>query len=113
MTTCQSGAQTDRKEFLKLHDELIASAPDELSSAVSLALDPTGQPVITAALCWCGPHDYGNTVLEPLVSHGRPILNQIGPVPYTDWQRDPDAGFPRADCTTGRPAGCATSPTPR
>ncbi|MDT0353922.1 FAD-binding oxidoreductase [Pseudonocardia charpentierae] len=81
-------------EFLKLHDELVASAPDELSTAVSLALDPAGEPVITVALCWCGPHDDGNKVLEPLMSHGRPIFSQIGPVPYTDWQRGPDSGFP-------------------
>jgi FAD/FMN-containing dehydrogenase len=81
-------------EFLKLHDELIASAPDELSTAVSLALGPTGQPVVTVALCWCGPHDDGNTVIGPLRSYGRPIINQVGPVPYTDWQRGPDAGFP-------------------
>src|SRR4051812_42685191 len=53
------------REFLKLHDDLIASAPDELSAAVSLALDPTGRPVITVALCWCGPHDEGQAVLEP------------------------------------------------
>src|SRR3954454_4580854 len=81
-------------EFLKLHDQLITSAPDELSTAVSFALDPTGQPVITLALCWSGPLEYGYAVLEPLMSHGRPILSQIDPVPYTDWQRGPDAGFP-------------------
>ena len=34
-------------DFLKLHDELIASAPDELSTAVSLVLGPTGEPVVT------------------------------------------------------------------
>jgi FAD/FMN-containing dehydrogenase len=81
-------------EFLTLHDELIASAPDELSTAVSLALDPTGEPVATVAMCWCGPHVDGHTVLGPLMSYGRPIFSQIGPVPYTDWQRGPDPGFP-------------------
>jgi FAD/FMN-containing dehydrogenase len=81
-------------EFLELHDELIASAPDELSTAVSLALDPAGEPVVTVAMCWCGPHDDGHTVLGPLLSYGRPIFSQIGPVPYADWQRGPDSGFP-------------------
>ena len=81
-------------EFLKLHDQLIAAAPDELSTAVSLALDPTGRPVVTVALCWCGPHDHGYTILEPLRSYGRPTLNQVEPMPYADWQRGPDAGFP-------------------
>ena len=81
-------------EFLKLHDQLIAAAPDELSTAVSLALDPTGRPVVTVALCWCGPHDHGYTILEPLRSYGRPILNQVEPMPYADWQCGPDAGFP-------------------
>ena len=82
------------REFLTLHDDLIASAPDELSTAVSLALDPTGRPVITVALCWCGPHDQGQAVLEPLRSYGRPIFDEVGSIPYADWQSGPDAGFP-------------------
>jgi FAD/FMN-containing dehydrogenase len=81
-------------EFLKLHDEVIASAPDELSTAVSLALDPAGEPVVTVAACWCGPHEVGYRVLGQLTSYGHPIFDQIGPVPYADWQRGPDAGFP-------------------
>ena len=85
-----------------------ARAPDQLVRLVadpasdqqggccgpSLALDPTGQPVVTVALCWCGPHDDGHAVLEPLRSYGRPIFNQVGPVPYADWQSGPDVGFP-------------------
>ncbi|MGQ0575401.1 MAG: FAD-binding oxidoreductase [Pseudonocardia sp.] len=46
-------------EFLALHDELIATAPDELSTAVSLARDVGGTPVVTVAACWCGPHADG------------------------------------------------------
>ena len=81
-------------EFLKLHDELIASAPDELSTAVSLALNPMGEPVVTVAMCWCGPHDHGERILGALRSYDRPIFSQIQPVPYADWQRGPDSGFP-------------------
>ena len=33
-------------------------------------------------------------MLGPLGSFGRPVLRQIGPVPYADWQRGPDPGFP-------------------
>ncbi len=100
-------------EFLTLHDELIASAPDELSTAVSLALDPMGEPVVTVAMCWCGPHDHGERILGALRSYDRPIFSQVGPVPYADWQRGPDSGFPHCRLHTGRPAGCAAPPTPR
>jgi FAD/FMN-containing dehydrogenase len=82
-------------EFLTLHDELIRSAPDDLSTAVSLAHGATGEPVVTVAVCWCGPHDDGRAVLAPLASWGRPVFRQIQSVPYAEWQRGPDPGFPR------------------
>jgi FAD/FMN-containing dehydrogenase len=82
-------------EFLTLHDELIATAPDELSTAVSLALDASGAPVVTVAACWCGPHREGEHVLRPLLGFAEPVFAQVGSVPYADWQAGPDAGFPR------------------
>ena len=35
----------------------MAAAPDELSTGVSLALDPAGAPVVTIAVCYCGQHE--------------------------------------------------------
>ena len=83
------------REALRFHHDFMAAAPDELSTAVSLALDPTtGAPVITIAVCYCGPHDEGERVLRPLRAFGPPLDDTIAPVPYLAWQSAPDANFP-------------------
>jgi FAD/FMN-containing dehydrogenase len=75
------------REALRFHHDFMAAAPDELSTAVSLALDPTtGAPVITIAVCYCGPHDEGERVLRPLRAFGPPLDDTIAPVPYLAWQ---------------------------
>ena len=82
------------REVLRFHDDLLATAPDELSTAVSLALDPAGDPVLTVVACWCGPHDEGERVLRPLRDFGPPLADGIGVVPYLALQSAPDAGYP-------------------
>ncbi len=82
------------REVLRFHDDLLATAPDELTTAVSLALDPAGDPVLTIVACWCGPHDEGERVLRPLRDFGPPLADGIGVVPYLALQSAPDAGYP-------------------
>jgi hypothetical protein len=81
-------------EVLRFHDEFLASAPDELSTVVSLALDPAGQPAVTIAVCWCGTPEDGERVLAPLRAVGPPLADTIGLTSYVDLQSAPDAGFP-------------------
>ena len=82
------------RDVLRHHDEFMATAPDELTSAVSLSLDPTGEPAVTLIVCWCGDPDAGQRVLGPLRTHGRPQEDSIAVLPYLDWQRAPDPGYP-------------------
>jgi FAD/FMN-containing dehydrogenase len=83
------------REALRFHHEFMAAAPDELSTAVSLALNPTAdEPVVTVAICYCGPHDEGERVLRPLRAFGPPLDDTIAAVPYLAWQSAPDASFP-------------------
>lgn len=82
------------REALRFHHEFMAAAPDELSTSVSLALDPAGEPVVTVAVCYCGPHEEGERVLRPLRAFGPPVADTIGAVPYLALQSAPDAGWP-------------------
>ncbi|MDQ2708948.1 MAG: BBE domain-containing protein [Actinomycetota bacterium] len=82
------------QESLRFHHEFMAAAPDELSTHVSLALDPAGEPVVTVAVCYCGSHEEGERVLRPLRAFGPPVADTIGAVPYLAWQSAPDAGWP-------------------
>jgi FAD/FMN-containing dehydrogenase len=82
-------------EVLRHHHEFMAAAPDELTSAVSLGVDPAGAPTVAVIVCWSGDPAEGERVLSALRSFGRPLGDSIGVLPYPEWQRIPDAGFPR------------------
>jgi FAD/FMN-containing dehydrogenase len=82
-------------EILRFHDQFMASAPDELSTAVSLALDEQGRPAVTIVACWCGTPEEGERALAPLRAAGPPQADTVGVIPYVALQSAPDVGFPR------------------
>jgi FAD/FMN-containing dehydrogenase len=82
-------------EVLRHHHEFMAAAPDELTSSVALGIDSAGTPAVTVVVCWSGEPAEGEGVLSPLRSFGPPLDDSIGLLPYLEWQRVPDAGFPR------------------
>ena len=79
---------------LRFYDDFVSSAPDELSTAVSLAMSPTGEPVVSIAFCYCGPVDEGERVLRPLRTFHAPAEDVIQPLPYPVLQKALDEGFP-------------------
>jgi hypothetical protein len=79
---------------LRFYDDFVKEAPDELSTAVSLALTPTGEPVVSIAVCYCGPIDQGEQVLRPLRTFQSPAADGIQPMPYALLQSARDDGFP-------------------
>jgi FAD binding domain/Berberine and berberine like len=81
-------------DALRFHDEFVATAPDELTTAVSLSRDPAGAPVLAIGLCWCGSPEEGERVLRPLRTFSPPSQDSIAVLPFVDWQSAPDAGFP-------------------
>jgi FAD/FMN-containing dehydrogenase len=82
-------------DVLRHHHAFMASAPDELTSVVSLGLDPAGVPAATILVCWSGDPEAGERVLRPLRMFGPPLDDSIGVLPYLDWQRAPDPAYPR------------------
>ena len=79
---------------LRFYDDFVKAAPDELSTAVSLALTPTGEPTVSIVVCYCGPTDKGEQVLHPLRTFRSPVDDSIQPMPYTALQSARDEGFP-------------------
>jgi hypothetical protein len=79
---------------LRFYDDFVKEAPDELSTAVSLALTPTGEPAVSIAVCYCGPIDEGEHVLRPLRTFQSPVEDGIQPMPYALLQSARDDGFP-------------------
>ena len=81
-------------QVLRFYDDFVKAAPDELSTAVSLALTPTGEPTVFIVVCYCGPIDEGEQVLYPLRTFQSPVDDSIQPMPYTALQSARDEGFP-------------------
>ena len=94
----------DARDALRFHDDFVAAAPDELTTVASLYRSPEGSPEVAVLVCWSGDVDRGWDVLRPLQSFGRPRADTIAVASYVDWQRAPDAGYPRGrqhDGTSG------------
>src|SRR5215217_50004 len=79
---------------LRFYDDFVKAAPDELSTAVSLAMTRTGEPTVSIVVCYCGPIDEGEQVLNPLRTIQSPVVDGIQPMPYTALQGARDEGFP-------------------
>jgi FAD/FMN-containing dehydrogenase len=79
---------------LRFYDEFVKMAPDELATAVSLARTPSGQPILSIGVCYCGPVDEGEKVLRPLRTFQPAVDDSIQPMPYAMLQSSRDAGFP-------------------
>jgi FAD/FMN-containing dehydrogenase len=82
------------RDALRFHDEFVRTAPDELSTAVSIGVDPSGRPTVGIAVCWCGSPADGERVLAPLRAFGPPLADTIGTTSYVALQSAPDVGFP-------------------
>jgi len=82
------------REVLKLFRDLTSAAPDELASGVVLISLPDGTPVAGIVLCYSGPLTEGERLLKPLRAFGPPLIDQIGPIPYTAAQQLIDGFYP-------------------
>jgi FAD/FMN-containing dehydrogenase len=72
--------------FLRMYDDLMANAPDELGGAAVLGTLPDGTKAVVGIPGWSGPIDQGERLLRPLRAYGPPIADQIGPMPYAALQ---------------------------
>ncbi|MET1003794.1 MAG: FAD-binding protein [Acidimicrobiia bacterium] len=84
----------EASKVLPFYDQFAKSAPDELSTAASLAFDPSGQPTMTIVVCYSGPIEAGERALHPLRAFRTPLQDSIQPTSYRTLQSAPDSGFP-------------------
>jgi FAD/FMN-containing dehydrogenase len=74
---------TEAKQVLRRLEETMTAAPDELVVAAVLMTTPDGHPAVGIAPCYAGDPGAGETVIAPLRKLGTPVMQQIGPMPYT------------------------------
>lgn len=96
-------AFADAPELFHFLAEFVAEAPDELSVTAStfrasaeMPVPPEmrGELVTVLAVCYLGDLMSGEDALAPLRSFGRPLLDDIAPMPYTALQSGSDASYP-------------------
>src|SRR5215470_3497405 len=67
---------------LRHYNELITAAPDELTIQPGFIQTPDAGPALFLSPTYCGALDQGERILKPLRMFGKPLLDQIKPVPY-------------------------------
>ena len=82
-------------EVIRFYRDFVRTAPDEVTTACALLTTPDGAKAIAIAACHCGSVEDGERALRPLKSFGPPVLDQIGAMPYTQFQTSLDGAFPR------------------
>ena len=83
------------KQVLKLYREFTLASPDEMASGIVLISLPDGTPVVGIVLCHSGELAEGERLVKLLrASALSPLMDQIGPIPYTAAQKLIDAFYP-------------------
>lgn len=83
------------RDVLRFFRDISASAPAELTLIAALMTTPEGHPAIAVAGCYAGPAADAEKVLAPLHEFGPPVLDQLGPIPYTVLQTALDPSAPK------------------
>jgi hypothetical protein len=86
------------QEVLRFYRELTSQAPDELSASASLITMPDGTPAVAITLCYCGPLQEGERLVDPVRTLGPPLVDLIRPQPYLTLLTRADAGAPSGRC---------------
>ena len=91
---------SDAVHVLRFYRDFIRDAPDELGTVVKFGTAPPlpaipanlhWRPVITVGTCYTGPIEDGERRLHPLRAFRTPLLDLVGPTPYTGFQRGLDS----------------------
>jgi FAD/FMN-containing dehydrogenase len=85
------------RDVLRFYREFTASLPDELTAFAGVLHAPDGSGTKLAAIivCHAGALDAGAKAVTPVKRFGAPVMDVIGPMPYTAVNTLFDAGFPR------------------
>lgn len=90
-------------ELLRFYRDWAPDTPEELGTIFVLRLAPPapflpeeihGKPIAAVFVCYCGPIDEGQRVLQPLRRFGTPAADAIVPKPFTVHQAMLDAMQP-------------------
>jgi FAD/FMN-containing dehydrogenase len=86
---------TDARQVLRFYRDFTRESPDELTLYGACLTSPDG-PVVAMVVCYSGPVEEGERLLEPLRRFGSPVADTVAPVSYAEVQQTlMDAAYPR------------------
>jgi FAD/FMN-containing dehydrogenase len=71
------------RDVLRFYRDFVAGEPDELTTYAAFLTTPDGTQVIALVTCYAGELAEGERAVEPLRHFGTPVMDTIGPMPYT------------------------------
>jgi len=85
------------RDVLRFYRDFTAKLPDDLTAFAGLlhAPDGSGTKLAGIIVCHAGTLDAGATAVAPVKRFGSPVMDVIGPMPYSAVNMLFDAGFPR------------------
>jgi FAD/FMN-containing dehydrogenase len=84
-------------DALRHYRDVADRLPDELTVVGTLvhAPDGSGQKLAAMVLCHCGSLAEGDKALQPIKAFGKPAMDAIAAIPYTQMNAMLDAAYPR------------------
>jgi len=84
-------------DVLRFFRDRCADLPDEMMLVAALQTAPgaSNGKVVGVAAAHCGSLEEGEVAVRPLKAFGSPVLDALGPVPYTALNTMLDAAFPK------------------
>ena len=83
------------RDALRFFRDRTASLPDEHTLFAGLIHSPDGVKLAAMVTCHCGPLAEGEQAMRPLKGFGGPVLDALGPMPYSQLNAMLDAGYPK------------------
>ena len=84
-------------DVLRFFRDATRSLPDDMSviCALTHAPDGSGAPIAALAVAHCGSLAEGEAAVKPIKAFGPPIIDALGPMPYSALNAMLDAGYPK------------------
>jgi FAD/FMN-containing dehydrogenase len=88
---------TAARDVLRFYRDFTQSLPDDLTAFAGLlhAPDGSGAQIAAIMVCHAGSLEAGAAAVAPVKRFGSPVMDVIGPMPYSALNTLFDAGFPR------------------
>lgn len=84
-------------DVLRYYRDVTASLPDEFMVFGGLihAPDDPDIKLVAMVMCHCGSPDVGERAVQPIRRFGAPVMDAVGPIPYTTLNTMLDGAYPK------------------